>query len=601
MKMFSLSPLSRIAGLLTAALMLFAPAAFSSDILRVDGTPVISTKTEAAVTWRSAPDPGNTTAVTFTPLNESVLKNLQEENSGLWTKRIKIGVTRNTETDAAARFSGLNWQNTGDGYAARFAVTSPNAKALRVALLLYAFPNAAELRFSGSAATEKVIGVVTGKEANSLRDEHGVYWTPMTDGETQTIELFLPAGTPLESVRIGVDAASHIFVSAQEELSPASVLKASQYCEIDVICKYSSLGNAFQNTAKAVARMVFTKSGNSYLCTGTLLNDTARSQTPYFWSAAHCISTQTVASTLNTFWFDEVTSCGGSTRNSNYRQLSGGAQLLHVNASADTLLLSLNNSAPAGAWLAGWDASRFSSGSMIGIHHPNGDYKKVSVGSGPGRTCDTIFATDPSSPVNNASLTAASWSEGSTEGGSSGSGLFTLSSGQYYLRGGLQGGAAECSNSGRPLSSGNVDCYSRLDLVYDDIKKYLSPSSSTPGPTREYTGQWVKADENAWGLTVLLNFSSNSRYIFVPWYTYDASGKASWYIFQGDSWTANDTISADVVRYTGPAWGAMPYDNSRISNTKVGTAKLTFTSATTATFTYTVEGASRTINLTKFE
>jgi len=45
----------------------------------------------------------------------------------------------------------------------------------------------------------------------------------------------------------------------------------------------------------------------------------------------------------------------------------------------------------------------------------------------------------------------------------------------------------------------------------------------------------------------------------------------------------------------------MPYDNSKITNTKVGTAKLTFTSATTAIFTYNVEGSGRTINLVKLE
>jgi hypothetical protein len=199
------------------------------------------------------------------------------------------------------------------------------------------------------------------------------------------------------------------------------------------------------------------------------------------------------------------------------------------------------------------------------------------------------------------SLSLVSWSEATTEKGSSGSGLFTLSNGEYYLRGGLLGGTASCSNSNRPVNSGNADCYSSLNLVWDDIKQYLNPSAVVPGPTRQYTGQWIKADEDAWGLTVLMNFPGDSRYIFVPWYTYDSSGKASWYIFQGNVWSVNDKISADVYRYTGPAWGVMPYDNNRIAKNKAGTATLTFTSATAAQFQYNVEGASRTINLTKFE
>ncbi|MDR0250594.1 MAG: hypothetical protein LBI35_04695 [Burkholderiales bacterium] len=132
----------------------------------------------------------------------------------------------------------------------------------------------------------------------------------------------------------------------------------------------------------------------------------------------------------------------------------------------------------------------------------------------------------------------------------------------------------------------------RLVLIIGDLKS---------GPSRDYTGQWHKPDEDNWGLTVLQNFPGNRRYLFVPWYTYDSSGKAAWYIFQGDNWSGVDTISADVYRYTGPAWGVMPYDNDRITNAKIGTAKLTFTSATTARFEYDVEGSSRTIDLRKLE
>ncbi|MDR2172644.1 MAG: hypothetical protein LBE32_00290 [Burkholderiales bacterium] len=150
---------------------------------------------------------------------------------------------------------------------------------------------------------------------------------------------------------------------------------------------------------------------------------------------------------------------------------------------------------------------------------------------------------------------------------------------------------------------------------------FLAQVSLTPGhqpgppsppeqfnPTRQYTGQWIKANpenENAWGLTVLQNFG-NARYIFVPWYTYDSSGRASWYIFQGPAegygeWTANDTFEASVYRYTGSPWGSTPYDNNRINDSIVGTAKLTFTSATTARFEYNVEGSSRTIDLRKLD
>ncbi|MDR0770491.1 MAG: hypothetical protein LBE75_04760 [Burkholderiales bacterium] len=616
--MNALSFLTRFAACFLAV-ALFAPLAFATGILRVEGAPVISTKAEPMAVWRSAPSTGHTTVITFAPLPTAALKALQEENepdsSGrLQAKALKIGVTRNadTEIDDATLFA-LNWQNIGGGHTARLAVTSPNALGIRVALQLRALPDSAELRFSGSGAPERIIGVISGQEANALRDDNKIYWTPVTEGETQNIEIFLPSSIKTEDVKVRLKAASHLFTSAQNGFNTDLVTKAvSLPCNIDVSCKHNALGTAFQNTAKAVARMVYSDFIFTYTCTGTLLKSADNSQTPYFWSAAHCMdsaigaSPQSLANTLNTYWFEEAASCNSIQPNPGYQLLAGGAQILHNKTATDTLLLRLNNPPPAGAFFSGWDATFFSSGAMIGVHHPRGDYKKVSIGKGEGKTCDTIFS-DPI--VNMASFTLVGVSEGIFESGSSGSGLFTLSNDAYYLRGGLLGGSPymSCSSPGLPVSyaSGNASCYSSLSLVYDEIKQYLGNPGTDPtppvfGPTREYTGPWYNPSEDNWGLTVLMNFT-NSRYIFVPWYTYDSSGKASWYIFQGDVWSANDTFSADVYRYSGSPWGVMPYNNSRVSFNKVGTAKLTFTSATKAQFEYNVEGSSRTVTLTKIE
>ncbi|MCL2296867.1 MAG: hypothetical protein FWC38_10090 [Proteobacteria bacterium] len=609
-------------GLFALALALFAPTALSSDIMRVDGAPVISTKAEEVVSWRAASNIRNATAVTFMPLPASALKALQEENSpdpdvSLDIKPLKIGVNRNadTEINAVAPFA-LNWQNVGGGYVARLAITSPEAKAMRVALRLRALPDVAELRFSGSGAPERIIGVISGKEANALRDDNKVYWTPVTEGETQNIEIYLPSPAKTEDVKIRLNGASHLFTSAREGFSSALVTKVSAYCQVDVACKYGSLGAAFQNVSRAVARMTFTDRGGTYTCTGTLLNDASSSQTPYFWSAAHCLNTQSVANTLNTHWFEDAADCGSFQKNPDYRQLPGGAQLLHQQVSTDTLLLRLNNTPPAGAFFSGWDATYFSDGAFIGIHHPRGDTKKVSTGNGAGAACNTRFETSDIPGLDLSRLSMVSWEEGIVESGSSGSGLFTLSDGSYRLRGGLMGSApTACWQVGLPPgSSNNASCYFNLHLVYDSIRQYLGDSNPTPGagsnttpvfvPTRNYNGQWIRdVNEMGWGLTVLMGFS-DQRYIFVPWYTYDSSGKAAWYLFQGPAegygdWTANDTFEASVYRYTGSPWHAMPWNNSAFNEAKVGTAKLTFTSATTAKFEYDVEGAKRSINLNK--
>jgi hypothetical protein len=128
---------------------------------------------------------------------------------------------------------------------------------------------------------------------------------------------------------------------------------------------------------------------------------------------------------------------------------------------------------------------------------------------------------------------------------------------------------------------------------------YSPDTPVTPGPTRDHTGQWANASETGWGLTVLQNFA-NAKYIFVPWYTYDKTGKNAWYLFQGDTWMANDVFSADVYSYSGPPFGPT-YNSNQFGGDVVGTAKLTFNSATSARFEYTVDGISRSMNLIKLE
>ena len=168
---------------------------------------------------------------------------------------------------------------------------------------------------------------------------------------------------------------------------------------------------------------------------------------------------------------------------------------------------------------------------------------------------------------------------------------------RYILMTALKG---SFGNLTLPAMTRVVGNYTSL-LVIEGNSLVLIIGAKQPGPTRDYTGQWFNVSEDNWGLSIFQNFPGKPLTIFVPWYTYDSNGKAAWYVFQGDSWSADDVVSADVYRYTGPNWGTTPYDNSKITNTKVGTAKLTFTSATTVHFEYTVDGAGRSVDLQKLQ
>jgi hypothetical protein len=97
-------------------------------------------------------------------------------------------------------------------------------------------------------------------------------------------------------------------------------------------------------------------------------------------------------------------------------------------------------------------------------HHPQGDLKKVSQGS------VTAYSRWDSTTSPTQYL-QVQWSSGTTEGGSSGSGLLTLAGTQYVLRGGLRGGTALCSNLD------GFDLFSRFDQIYPSISQYLGTST----------------------------------------------------------------------------------------------------------------------------
>ena len=181
------------------------------------------------------------------------------------------------------------------------------------------------------------------------------------------------------------------------------------------------------------------------------------------------------------------------------------------------------------------------------------------------------------------------WSSGTTLGGSSGSGLFTIGGdGAWYLRGGLYGGNASCANSGNPATSGNDDYYSRFDVMYPSIQQWLNPVVTT-GPTVSHTGPWYNPAESGWGLT-WYEYPSNG--FFGLFFIYNGSGTPDWYEFAG-AWTGSDVHSGNLRKNTGPAFGTT-FDPGQVNKVVVGTYTLTFTSATTATLTFTVGGVTRT-------
>jgi hypothetical protein len=156
-------------------------------------------------------------------------------------------------------------------------------------------------------------------------------------------------------------------------------------------------------------------------------------------------------------------------------RINTGSDVLASSVAEDWALVRLRSPAPAGATFSAWNAAPITSGAVIDLHHPAGDYKKYSAGTISGLAQVRAPNEHTGEPEVNAMLIDVRWQTGVTEGGSSGSGLLTLAAaGHYEVRGGLEGGGSSCHSNGKP------DHFSRLDRMLPLTRDYLAPGT---GPT----------------------------------------------------------------------------------------------------------------------
>jgi hypothetical protein len=570
--------------LASVAFALAALAPLGAAAQSVSGEPLRleNAKREAIPAFRTTGAPAAT--LRFQPLPAARIEAMQRHNVAQGGKRVQIGIHRATASEAEALLpADMAWTPVNGGRVLRFDVTSPDAAAMRVALDLGGLPAGAELRVaSRDGGNVEVVDAAT--LAAAARDG-APYWAPVTAGDTQRLELYVPGAAAFVP---RIETVSHLVSSPFRPLDMAKSLGASGACNIDVACRTSSLGAPFVNVKNAVAMITFEIAGGTTSCTGTLLNDsTPSTQVPYFYSAAHCFTSQAVANTAITWWNFETPTCGARLAGDNV-QGPRGSTVLFASLSTDVLFLRLAGAPPAGAFFAGWNASTLTAPTpVITVHHPRGDNKKYSRGTHSGFSSNVQFQGDPQVVT---SAARASWLEGTTEGGSSGGGLFTLSGQDYQLRGGLYGGAAACANSGQSEANGNVDFYSRFDQVYPSLQQWLGTAA---GPTRDYTGAWFFPSEPGWGLTVF-NYPNT---FFALFFVYDTAGRPAWYRMQS-SWTGPDQITANLDRPTGPPW-ANSFNAGAITYARVGSATLTFTSATAGTLTINDGTVNRTVAISK--
>lgn len=415
----------------------------------------------------------------------------------------KIGVNRDLRSffDRGIGSAELEWSARADGGAAGLlSVTSTAAGALRTRLVFERIAPGTRVRFFGSGSGDKPAGVLTGEEISRRGNP---VWSPVTVGETQHIEIEVPDDAARELLDFELTAVSHI--GATDFLRSPRLLEdvgASAACNLDVNCFTSPL---VQQMADSVAKIVFSDQTGSFLCSGTLLNDTDSSGfVPYFYTAAHCIGSPEAAGSVQSFWFFESSACD-SGRAGPFQTRYNGARLLYADGAGDVSLLRLNDQPPAGAVFSGWDPNPLRIfDEVITVHHPSGDLKKLSSGTSRG----TGDPNDPSGTL----FHQVVWSSGVTESGSSGAGLYTMDGSSFFLHGGLWGGSSSC------LNPAGEDLYSRFDLAYPELRVYLDPAVTAPE-----TGAWWNPGESGRGFMI----EARGGNLFMGAFLYDETGRAT--------------------------------------------------------------------------
>jgi V8-like Glu-specific endopeptidase len=304
----------------------------------------------------------------------------------------------------------------------------------------------------------------------------GSLWTNTVAGDEIVLQLHLPVSSRGATVARELFQVTELGHMGDRYSFGFSGDKAfcswNDTCIINAEC--ASIPGAVQVIQDAVAYLLYSAQGGTYLCTGGLLNDTGSTQTPYLLTANHCFSNQTSASSLEAY-FQWTVSCGSSCGSQFFPPGSVprtvGSTLLASDSGSDFTLVELDQSAPAGSAFLGWttaDVANANGTNLYRVSHPAGSpqaYSEHQVNTSAG-TCRTL----PRGDFIYSDATLAD-----TEGGSSGS---PVVNGSAQVVGQLFGACGASPSTTCDGDDSTVD--GAFAVTYSSVAQWLDPGG---GPT----------------------------------------------------------------------------------------------------------------------
>ncbi|HET9211551.1 MAG TPA: hypothetical protein VFR03_14180 [Thermoanaerobaculia bacterium] len=431
-----------------------APQSFPKTVKAVRSTP----------SEKMGVDLGTLPEIRLKALDKSaLLKKDAADQRRLRAKILRFGVGRPVQVAAADG----NWYDLAGGtrlWAAE--IVSTDAVGLRLHFQSLQLPAGAELALYSPGAPGVARNGYARFDPERKVEFHeasaaasGDVWSRSFSGDRVRVEYLAPAGAGQE-LPFRIDSLQHFYIDPVD-LAARGLVKGKEdagSCENDVTCHPE-----WADVAKAVSRVSFVDAGGSFLCSGQLLNDNAQDFTPYYLTANHCISTKGAAASTEFFWLYQTSACNGNPPSLDNVPTSSGATLLSTSPTSDYTLMLINGGLPDNLYWAGWTGKAVPDGTdSTVIHHPSGDYKRISFG-----VKDQSQICNQDAGTNAIKLVRIVWNDGVTEPGSSGSGIFTDDTQQLF--GQLFFGPSFCGADDPDL----YDCFGAFTNTYARIKKFL--------------------------------------------------------------------------------------------------------------------------------
>ena len=399
----------------------------------------------------------------------------QELNNAVKALIYAVGIETSLKPETVGQWDTI----PSKGYVWRLGIHANNALSLNLLIENYLMKQGMALY-----VYDNDMKIIVGPFDTSYNSNGGILPVQSISGNFIVIEWNIPLHTTINDY-FNIINIGYGFRGIEDQFRKIPL--SANDCNIDVNCM---TGNHWQRENRSVVRLqttvwnVKTNTWVSQYCSGVLINQavSADRKKPYILTAAHCIENSEEAQRTVVVFGYEKPYCDGPTIA--VPQGISGTVLVASKRELDFSLLEITankiNIDTHRPFYAGWCRSGTPPQGVVGIHHPQGDLKKISVSSSLLRTSSfssastdvrTTLVCDP-----NTHWRVARWDEGLTEGGSSGSPIFNS---ERKIVGILSGGPpAYCGNARNDEYSKLSEQWNRYSRASESLRQWLDPNNT---------------------------------------------------------------------------------------------------------------------------